>query len=387
VNNLKSQFVLDPEVVFLNHGSFGAAPRPVFETYQHWQRQLEKQPVKFIDKELPGLLADARQSLGDYLNVSGDDLVFIPNSTFGLNIVARSLELGPGDEVLTTNFEYGACDNIWQFLSPKHGYTYIQQQTPLPFQSDEAFVEQFWQAVTPNTKVIFISHITSTTAVTFPIEAICQRAKAEGILTVIDGAHAPGQIALDLAQVGADFYFGNTHKWLCSPKGSAFLYTHPDRQSLIEPLVVGWGWGENRNLSYGSDYLDYLQWLGTNDLSAYLSVPAAIEFQARNNWPLVRQQCHALLKEILTTINQMTGLPSFYPDDSYYHQMGVAPLPPVRNLKVFKEQLLNLYDIEVPCTQWGDQQFIRVSIQGYNTKADGEALINALESHLPLHCP
>ncbi len=382
MTNFKEQFLLDPNVIFLNHGSFGATPRPVFETYQAWQRQLEKQPIQFIDKELPAHLANARQCLSNYLNVAGQDIVFVPNATFALNIVARSLSLGPGDEVLTTNFEYGACDNIWQFLSPKHGFTYIQQKTPLPFQSAQIFVDRFWQGVSPKTKVIYISHITSTTAVTFPVEAICQRAKAEGILTVIDGAHAPGQIDLDLQKVDADFYFGNTHKWLCSPKGSAFLYTHPARQPLIEPLVVGWGWGENRTFTFGSDYLDYLQWLGTNDLSAYLSVPAAIDFQAQHNWPQIRQQCHLLLKDILSRISQLTSLPPFYPDDSYYHQMAVAPLPPIADLKAFKTQLYEDFSIEVPCTEWEGKQFIRVSIQAYNTEADGDVLLDALRKVL-----
>lgn len=383
--NLKKQFLLNPDVTFLNHGSFGATPRPVFETYQYWQRQLEKQPVQFIDKELPVHLANARKCLGDYLNVNCDDVVFIPNATFALNIVARSLNLASDDEVLTTNLEYGACNNIWQFLSQKQGYDYYQQTIPFPFQSNQTIIDQFWQGVTANTKVIFLSHITSSTAVTLPVEAICQRAKNEGILTVIDGAHAPGQIDLDLEKIGADFYFGNLHKWLSGPKGSAFLYTNRERQNLIEPLVVGWGWGENRNLSYGSDYLDYLQWLGTNDLSAYLAIPAAIEFQAKNNWPVIQQQCHSLLNNILARINQLTGLPSVYPDDTFYHQMAVAQLPPIKDLNAFKSQLYEDFKVEVPCTQWEDKQFIRISIQAYNTEADTDTLLNALEKLLPAY--
>ncbi|MCB8923130.1 MAG: aminotransferase class V-fold PLP-dependent enzyme [Ardenticatenaceae bacterium] len=386
MSNLKEQFLLSPDVIYLNHGSFGATPRPVFETYQTWQRQLENQPVQFIDKELPVQLANARQRLGNYLNVDSKDLVYVPNATFALNIVARSLKLAPGDEVLTTNIEYGACNNVWQFLSQKRGFLYLQQKMPFPFQSDQTVIDQLWQGVTANTKVIFISHITSSTAVTFPVEAICQRAKEEGILTIVDGAHAPGQIELDLEKIGADFYFGNAHKWMCSPKGSAFLYTRQERQNLLEPLVVGWGWGENRVFTFGSDYLDYFQWLGTNDVSAYLSVPAAIEFQTQNNWPGIRQQCHALLKNILARINQLTGLPSPYPDDLYYHQMAVAQLPPITDLKAFKSQLYEDFRIEVPCTQWEDKQFIRVSIQAYNTEADGDALINALKSLLPTYC-
>jgi isopenicillin-N epimerase len=380
---LREQFLLDPNVIFLNHGSFGATPRPVFEAYQEWQRRLEKQPVQFIDKELPAHLAHARQCLGSYLNVHCDDVVFIPNATFALNIVARSLNLGPGDKVLTTNLEYGACNNVWQFLSGKQGFTYSQQWMPFPFESETAVIDHIWEGVTANTKVIYVSHITSSTALKLPIQAICQRAKAEGILTIIDGAHAPGQIELDLTQIGADFYFGNTHKWMCSPKGSAFLYAKPERQSLIEPLVVGWGWGDNRTLSYGSDYLDYLQYLGTNDLSAYLSVPAAIDFQAQHNWPLIRQECHTLLNETLEEINQLTGLPPCYPNDTFYHQMAVAQLPPIADLKAFKAQLYDDFNIEIPCTQWEDKQFIRVSIQAYNTMADTDVLLDALKKLIP----
>lgn len=382
MNTLKSQFLLNPDVTFLNHGSFGATPRPVFEAYQAWQRHMEWQPVQFLINELPDLLADARQALGRYLNAPADSLVYIPNATFGLNIVARSLKLAAGDEVLTTNHEYGACNNVWQFVSEKSGLVYKQQPIPLPLESDEALVERFWQGVTGKTKVIFLSHISSATAVTFPVAKICQRAREAGILTVIDGAHAPGQILLDMEKIGADFYFGNAHKWLCSPKGAAFLFTRPENQHLIEPLVVGWGWGAERSFSYGTDYLDFLQYLGTDDLSSYLSVPAAIAFQEENDWDSVRQHCHTLLRDALAQVRQLTGLPSPYPDDTFYHQLAVAPLPPISDLAGFKAQLYNEFRVEIPCIQWHDSQFIRISIQGYNSPEDVAALLNALKKLL-----
>ncbi len=384
MNNLKKEFLLDPSVVYLNHGSFGATPRPVFEAYQQWQRRLEWQPVQFLIGELPELLADARQALGQYLNADANNLVYIPNATFGLNTIARSLDLGAGDEVLTTDHEYGACNNIWQFLSGKKGFTYKQQPIPLPLDSDEEIVDAFWQGVTPQTKVIFLSHITSATAVTFPIMQICRRAKEAGILTIIDGAHAPGQIPLDMQAIGADFYFGNAHKWLCAPKGAAFLFTRPEHHHLLEPLVVGWGWGEGRTFTYGSDYLDYFQWLGTDDLSSYFSVPAAIEFQKKHNWDVVRQKCHVLLHEAIQEINQLSGLSSPYPDDSFYRQMAVVPLPEISDLEAFKAQLYDDFRVEIPCIQWHTSQFIRISIQGYNSKDDIEALIYALKVILKL---
>lgn len=382
MNDLRALFLLDPDVVFLNHGSFGATPRPVFEVYQRWQRRLERQPVQFLGREIGDHLASARQALGRYLNADKDDLAFVPNATFGVNVVARSLALGPGDEVLTTNHEYGACDNVWHFLSRKQGFGYVQQAIALPLTSAADIVEQFWQGVTPRTRVIYISHITSPTALCFPVEAICARAREAGILTVIDGAHTPGQIPLDLAAVGADFYCGNGHKWLSSPKGSGFLYTRKERQRLIEPLVVGWGWGESRMLTFGSDYLDALQWLGTNDFSAYLSVPAAIEFQEEHNWTAVRQQCHTLLCQAIDRICALTGLDSVYPEagEPSFYQMAIAPLPPIADLQGLKDQLYERFRVEVPCVQWGDRPFIRVSVQGYNTQEDIDTLLFAIET-------
>lgn len=381
---MKSHFLLNPDVIFLNHGSFGATPRPVFAEYQEWQRRLERQPVQFILTELWDHLAAARRQLGNYVGAHADDLVFIPNSTFGLNVVAHSLQLGPGDEVLTTNHEYGACDNVWRFLSQKQGFRYVQQPLSLPVVSPETIVEQFWQGVTPRTKIIFISHITSSTALCFPVAEICRRARQAGVLTIIDGAHAPGQIPLDLQAIDPDFYFGNTHKWLCSPKGSAFLYVRPDKQSLIEPLVIGWGWGKDRTLSFGSDFLDYTQWLGTNDLSAYLSVPAAIKFQEEHNWTAVRQQCHDLLTQAMRRICNLTGLPSIYPDNAgFYQQMATIPLPQLVDTAAFKDHLYEAYKIEVPVLAWNDRHFIRVSVQGYNTQNDLDALFDALVALLP----
>ena len=381
--NFKDFFLLDPDVVFLNHGSFGATPRPVFAAYRAWQLRLERQPVQFILNELPAHLAQARAALGAYVNAPADDLVYIPNATFGVNVVARSLALGPGDEVLATGHEYGACDNVWRFLSRKRGFAYVRQPIALPVQSPQAIVDQFWQGVTARTRLIFISHITSPTALRLPVEAICARAREAGILTLIDGAHAPGQIPLDMAAIGADFYTGNAHKWLCSPKGSAFLYTRPERQPLIEPLVIGWGWGEQRTVTFGSDYLDYLQWLGTNDVAAYLATPDAIAFQREYAWETVQARCHALLRDARGRIAALTGLPLPYPDDQdFYCQMAIAPLPPV-DAPALQARLLAEFGVEVPLIEWNGRCFIRVSIQAYNSPADVDTLLAALETLLP----
>ena len=383
--DLKSLFLLDPEVVFLNHGSFGATPRPVFAAYQQWQRRLENQPVRFFIDEIATHFAAARQALAAFLGAGQNDLVFVPNATFGVNIVARSLPLGPGDEVLTTNHEYGACENVWRFLSQKQGFHYRQQPIPLPLPSDEEIVELLWQGVTDRTKVIFLSHITSSTAVQFPIQKICQRARAAGILTVIDGAHAPGQIPLNLDQIEADFYTGNCHKWLCAPKGAAFLHAHPQAQHLIEPLVVGWGWGKDRQLSYGSDFLDYLQYLGTNDLSAYFAVMAALQFREDHQWEAVQSACHDLLQAAMAGVQAITQLPGVYRNGRAFSQMAIMALPPTADLPALKTDLYDQFRVEVPLTSWQDRKFIRVSVQGYNTPSDIECLLAALTTLLPLH--
>ncbi len=382
---LKQRFLLDPDVIFLNHGSFGACPRPVFECYQQWQRRLERQPVDFMINRLLGYLQEARTHLAAYLHTAADDLVFVPNATFGVNVVARSLSLAPGDEILSTDHEYGACDKIWQFVCRKTGAVYKRQPIPLPLGSREQTVQQFWQGVTGRTRAIFISHITSSTAVQFPIETILRRARQAGILTIVDGAHAPGQIPLDLGALGADFYTGNCHKWMMAPKGAAFLYARPEVQSLIEPLVVSWGWGENPEFDVGSPFLDNLQWLGTNDPSAYLTVPEAIRFMQAHDWPAVRARCHRLLAETLERISALTGLPSIYPAlNGFFEQMAVAELPPIPDLETLKQRLYAEYRIEVPLLNWQGRQFIRISVQGYNTPDDLETLLQALEKLLPV---
>ncbi|MEJ2574115.1 MAG: aminotransferase class V-fold PLP-dependent enzyme [Gammaproteobacteria bacterium] len=386
MNSLKDHFLLDPHVVYLNHGSFGATPRPVFDVYQYWQRQLEREPVKFINNELPSLLRDARRALGRYINADVDDVVYVPNATFGVNIVAHALRLCPGDEVLTTDHEYGAMSNLWSYICQKRGATLVRQRVSFPIASQAELLEELWRGVTPRTKAIFVSHITSPTALCLPVAALCQRAREADVMTIIDGAHAPGQIDLDLDSVGADFYVGNCHKWLCSPKGAAFLYTRRSRQVSIEPLVVGWGWGENRKSFGESAYIDALEWLGTNDLSAYLAVPAAIEFQMRHDWPQRRTRCHKLLEKTLKRASDLTGLAPLYPEPGrHYGQMAVLPLPPIDDLDAFNRRLYDEYRIQIPCISWNGRQYLRVSVQAYNSEEDVEALLTALRIELAPH--
>ncbi len=380
---LKNQFLLNPKIHFLNHGSFGATPKLVFRDYQRWQYELERQPVEFLGRRATTLMADARVTLGKFLGTHADNLVYTQNVTIALNIVARSLELGPGDEVLTSDHEYGALDRTWRFLSKERGFKYINQKISMPLSTTQQFVDDLWQGVTSRTRAIFLSHITSPTAILFSVEEVIRRARKQNILTIIDGAHAPGQIHLDLDRLGADFYGGNLHKWLCAPKGAGFLYARPEVQHLLKPLVVSWGY-ESETPS-GSTLVDYHEWMGTRDLAAFLSVPAAIEFQEKHNWDYVRADCHGLAREALNQIQTLTGIPSYYPNDSWYVQMFAAPLPESINVSQFKTQLYDKYQIEAPVHEWNERKLIRISIQGYNTTDDIKALINVLKRLLAEH--
>ncbi len=382
IQNLRSDFLIDPEVTFLNHGSFGATPKPVFESYQRWQRELEKQPVEFLGRRATDLLAHAREILANYLGTVRDNLVFVTNATVGLNTVAHSLKLSMGDEVLTSDHEYGAIDRTWRFLSQKNGFKYINHAITLPVTTPDEFVNSFWQAVTPHTRVIFLSQITSPTAMIFPVQEICKRARLEGILTVIDGAHVPGQINLSLDELGADFYSGNLHKWLCAPKGSGFLFARPELQHLIEPLVISWGW-ESENPG-PSRFVDYLEWTGTRDISAFLAVPDAIRYQEQHHWDQIKSFCHTLASETRQRISAITGLEPFYPDSEiWYAQMGSSPLPTDVDIVSLKVRLYDEYHIEIPVIKWNGQNLIRYSFQAYNSQEDVYALERALMNLLP----
>ena len=374
------EFLLDPEIIFTNHGSFGACPRPVFEAYQSWQRKLEHQPVEFLDRQAGALMAEARAALAMYLNCAPEEIVYFPNPTTAINMVARNLALGPGDEILTTDHEYGAMDRTWRYVCKKTGARYVQQSIPLPVSTPGEFVETFWAGVTPRTKVIFLSHITSPTALIFPVEEICRRAReAEaGLLCIVDGAHAPGQISVDLEAIGADFYVGACHKWMMSPKGSAFLYARPEVHSWLDPLVVSWGYDAEDGFGSGNQFIDYHEWQGTRDLAAFLSVPAAIEFMREHKWDAVSDRCHHLARAARREINALTGLPPICPEtSSWFKQMFAARLPDVDE-KELKKRLYDDYHIEVPLLRWGGDPFIRVSVQGYNTQVDVDAVVDAL---------
>jgi isopenicillin-N epimerase len=379
-NTLRDLFLIRPDVAFLNHGSFGAAPRAVFEIYQQWQRELESQPVEFLGRRYAGLLREAREALAGFLGASAVDLVYVPNATIGVNIVARSLRLGPGDEVLATDHEYGACDRAWRFLCARSGASYRHAEIPVPVTTHEDMLEALFAQVTPATRVLFMSHITSPTALTFPVAEACRRAREMGIITLIDGAHAPGQIALDLSAVGADFYVGNLHKWLCAPKGAAFLHARSEMQGLLEPLVVSWGWDA---INPGdSTFIDHHEYQGTIDISAPLSVPASIAFQREHNWEEVRESCHEIVRQSRPLIAEaLGGVPLCPDDDIWYVQMSSFLLPPEIDAFALKDHLYDEHLVEIPAFNWNGRQTMRISIQGYNSWDDVERLLAGIEQY------
>ncbi|MCX7859894.1 MAG: aminotransferase class V-fold PLP-dependent enzyme [Chloroflexus sp.] len=387
--DLAEQFLLRRDMTFLNHGSFGACPRPVFEVYQQWQRTLEAQPVEFLGRRLTDRLRRAREQLAAFVGAPADDLVLVPNVTYALNIVARSIALQPGDEVLGITHEYGAIERTWRYVCLQHSATYINQPVELPVATSDELIEQIWRGVTPRTRVILLSHITSPTALIMPVAEVCRRARAAGILSVIDGAHAPGQIDLNLTELGADFYGGNCHKWLCAPKGAGFLYVRPEHQASLEPLVVSWGWQppaplHSSFLPYpeGRPLQAYYEWMGTDEPSAFLSVPAAIDFQRQHNWPAVRRACHELLRAASSQILALSGLPPLTPDgEDWWVQMRALPLPPCDPAQV-QARLWREWRVEVPCFHWEGRPLIRVSVQAYNTPADIERLVAGLRAIL-----
>ena len=384
---LRAQFLLDPGLVFLNHGSFGACPRPVFEAWQQWQREMERNPVAFLGRRSGALLRAARARLAAFVGAATDDLAWVPNATTGVNIVARSLALAPGDEILTTDQEYGACDATWAAACRASGAVLRRVAVPLPFEP-EAFVPRLMAAVTPRTRLIFTSHVVSTTALVFPVAELCRAARAAGVPTLIDGAHAPGLLDLDLAALGADWTTGNCHKWLCAPKGSAFLHVRPEHQVALRGGIVSWGAVADERAAGGGGHTGFeayvgttplerrLQWQGTRDLSACLAVPAALDFLEAHHWPAHRARCRTRALALLHEVLARNGLAPIAPEACLTQMVPI----PVRTADAegLRRWLSESRGIEVPVTQHAGQAFVRVSVQAYTTEAELAALVAAL---------
>lgn len=352
------------------------------DTYQAWQRELEVNPVDFLGRRSADLLATARSQLAAYVGANPDDLVFVSNATTAVNIVARSLDLGPGDDVITTDHEYGACDAALAFVCERAGATLRRVTVPLPY-DPTSFVETILAAITPRTRLVFASHITSTTALLFPIGELCAGAAERGVPTLVDGAHAPGQIALDVDRLGATYYTGNCHKWLCGPKGSAFLHVRPAAQESLHATVVSWGYlaelgGHTGFEAYtGTTILERrLQWQGTRDISAFLTVPSAIQFLADHDWEHRRAEGHRWACRARDQVLDRNGLEPVAPDRAH-RQMVLIPVR-TADPERLRADLYHRHRIEVPVTTHAGQTFVRVSVHAYNCVADLDALVAAL---------
>ncbi len=365
---LRREFLLDPEVAFLNHGSFGACPRPVFERYQHWQAELEREPVDFFDRRLPALLDDARTALADYVGCAPSDLAFVQNATTGVNIAARSLDLYPDDEVLATDLEYGACDLAWDWVCRRAGARYVQAPIPLPLSDPSEVVEALFASASDRTRAVYVSHVASTTGLVLPVEEIVRRAGALGHVTVVDGAHAPAQVPLDLATLGADYYSGNAHKWLSAPKGAGFLHVQPEHQDRVDAAIVSWGYRE------GNTFSQRLEKQGTCDPAAWLAVPDAIRFQAERDWDAVRDRCHRLARESRREICDLLGTKPLAPESMIAQMAGIRLPHPAPDLS---ERLFTRHGVEIPVAGT-EKDLLRLSVAAYTTCDDIDRLLAAL---------
>lgn len=390
--NLARQFLLREDVVFLNHGSFGACPRPVFAKYQEWQLELERQPVEFLGRNLTETMRAPRIALAEELGTTQDNIVGLTNATLGLNIVAQSLDLKPGDQILTTDHEYSALEKTWAYVCRRTGAEIVVVKVPLPLTSEAQFTDAILAGMTERTRVLFLSHITSPTALLFPIERAVAEARKRGIWSVIDGAHTPGHIKLELDKLGADFYAGNCHKWLMTPKGSAFLHARPEVQGLINPLVISHGWTEKskepgaKGAFGNSPFIDELEMQGTRDPAPWLTVPAALGYRRENDWASVAAHCQALAQDTARRLATRTGLAPLSTPEFCAPQMVAMPLPDC-DTDALKLALYDKYRIEIPVFRWQDTCIARLSVQGYNSRPQMDLLIDALTELLGLAAP
>ena len=357
----RDPFLLDPEIVYLNHGAFGACPRPVFDVYQEWQRELEREPVELFERRLRHELARVREALGAYVGAPANDLALVLNATAGMNAVLRSLPLAAGDEILTTEHEYGAIELLLAFVAERTGARVVR--------ASGVDADAIWAAATPRTRVLVASHVTSPTALVLPVEELCRRAREADVLSVVDGAHGPGQVPLDLERLGADFYAGNCHKWLCAPKGAGFLYARPERQPLVQPLVIGWGYDESAfALSH--------DWESTRDPAAYLAVPAAIEFVRAHGRG---EECREVLRRGSAVLATPASSRWRRSSRCRWRRSGF----PRAIRRRCSGDCSTSSGSRCPCAPGTARHLVRVSVAPYNEPSDLDLLANALERLVP----
>lgn len=384
---INQYWLLDRNITFLNHGSFGACPIPVLEAQTSFREQLEREPLRFFMREFEPLLDNARNQLAAFLGAGEDDLAFVPNATTGVNAVLRSLYFAPGDELLTTNQEYNACRNTLNFVAEGTGAKVIVAEVPFPIESPEQIIEAIIKCVSPQTKLALLDHVVSQTGLIFPIKQLVGELANRGVDVLVDGSHAPGMVALNLDEIGAAYYTGNCHKWLCAPKGAGFLYVRRDKQNAIRPTTISHG--ANSPRADKSRFQLEFDWMGTVDPSPYLCVPVAIDFMGSllsGGWPELRAKNHALALAGRKILADKLGLPLPCPDEMV-GSMAVVPLADSQPDAVAKggipplqQALWEIFKIEVPVIPWPDasKQLVRISAQLYNTLPQYQYLAKAL---------
>jgi isopenicillin-N epimerase len=367
---LRRDFLLDPDIVHLNHGSFGAAPRQVLECQQELRQAMERDPVEFLGRRLSEALGESRARLAPYFGVSDPDcLVLVANSTTALNAVASSLPLHPGDEIVITNREYGAMQLLWEEIARRTRAQLVVASLPVPVVDADQLADAVWNAVSPRTRVLFFSHVTSETALVLPAAELCRRAREAGIVSIVDGAHGPGQLPLALDDLGADCYAGNGHKWLFAPKGSAFLYARHELHEKLRPPVVSWGWGNGYQERFG--------WAGTDDPTAVLTMPAAIDYQTANDWQAVRARCRELSRRAQSEILEKLGGVPIAPEEHQAPQMVAVPVPH-GDPESLQRALRETHRIEIPVRDVDGLTLVRLSVAAYTTEDDCRRLVDAL---------
>ncbi len=287
---------MSEEIVFLNHGSFGACPRVVLEAQSRLRQEMEAAPVQFLARTHDGRLDEARNSLAEFLGMNPENLVFVTNATTGVNAALRSLDFQPGDEILTTDHDYNACRNVLIEVARRTGAKLVVAVVPFPLEHSQQVVDAILAAVTPRTRLAMIDHVTSNSAMVFPVEQIVRELDARGVDTLIDGAHAPGMLPLDLNALGAAYYTGNLHKWTCAPKGAAFLAVRPDKQDGIQPPVISHG--NNRVRADHTPFQNRFDWAGTHDPTAWLCSADSIRWLGEflpGGWPEIHQHHHTMV--------------------------------------------------------------------------------------------
>jgi isopenicillin-N epimerase len=386
-------WLLDPSITFLNHGSFGSCPRPVMEFQQQVRLRMERQPVQFFVRDLEPLLDDARAALASFVGAATDNLVFVPNATAGVNAVLRSLHFERGDQIIVTDHEYNACRNALNVMAERCNVEVMVVRVPFPLRSDKEVIEPVLRAITQRTRLLLIDHVTSQTGLVLPLEKLVREVSQRGIDTLVDGAHAPGMIPLNLERVGAAYYTGNCHKWICAPKGAAFLYLRPDRQDRIRPLSISHG--ANSLRKDRARHLIEFGWTGTWDPSAFLSVPEAIREMGAmlpGGWPELMRRNRALALEARDILCAALKIEPPCPV-SMIGALAAVPLPPAESseppksplyLDPLQDAMLRTHGIEVPVIPWPKppHRVLRISAQLYNSRRQYECLAKALGESL-----